>query len=253
MAKMNQIEVEFRDVEGKGASRRLRASGKVPAVIYGGKEKPRNLQIDGLKAYIYSQKEWFYTSILELKAGNETQKVLLRDIQRHPYQTRLLHLDFQRVSETEKLRLRVPLHFLNQEKSPAGKISGVLILHELNDVEIYCLPKHLPEFIEIDLIELKEGDTVHLSDLKLPANVEIPALKLGKEHDVAVVVARMAHEEVEPVADAAVAGAVPAAAQKADAKAPAKGAAPTKGAAPAAGGKAAPAKAAPAKAPEKKK
>ena len=188
MAKVRNVPVEFRADEGKGASRRLRAAGKVPAILYGGGDKPRALQMDMLLAYRYAQNEWFYTSILELDVGNETQKALLRDLQRHPYKPILLHIDFQRVSETEPVRLRVPLHFLNQEVSPAGKTGGSLILHELNDVEISCLPKHLPEFLEVDLSELKIGDTLHVADIKLPEGVEIPSLKLGREHNVALVV-----------------------------------------------------------------
>lgn len=231
MAKIHRIPVEFRDDAGKGASRRLRRAGKVPAILYGGDLQPRMLQLDALKAYQYAEKEWFYTSILELEAGGETQKALLRDVQRHPYKPLLTHIDFQRVSDTETIRLRVPLHFLNQDKSIAGKTSGCIILHELNDVEIECLPKDLPEYIELDLAELKVGDIIHLSDLKLPAGVVLPALKLGKEYDSAVVTAKMAVEEAETSA-APSAAEVPATAQKSDAKAGAK--------------------AAPAKAPEKK-
>jgi large subunit ribosomal protein L25 len=219
MAKIRQLPVEFRNDEGKGASRRLRRSGKVPAILYGAGEAPRMLQLDQLLSYRYAQNEWFYTSILELTAGGETQKALVRDVQRHPYKPLLTHIDFLRVSETEPVRLRVPLHFLNQEKSPAGKTGGCLVLHELNDLEISCLPKDLPEFIELDLSELNVGDTVHISDIKMPAGVEVPALKLGREHDLAVVVARMAVEEVETPAEGA---AAPAPAAKGGKAAPAK-------------------------------
>ncbi len=125
------------------------------------------------------------------------QKVLLRDMQRHPFKQQMLHLDFQRVDENEAIRIRVPLHFLNQEKSPAGKTSGVVISHDLNDVEISCLPKDLPEFIEVDLADVKLGDIVHLSELKLPTGVEIVALRLGEDHDTAVVTANTVKEEVE--------------------------------------------------------
>ncbi len=242
MAKIQKVPVEFRDDNGKGASRRLRRSGKVPAILYGGDLPPRALQLDQLLAYRYAGNEWFYTSILELDVGNETQKALVRDLQRHPYKPLLTHIDFQRVLENEIVRLRVPLHFLNQEKSPAGKTGGALILHELNDIEIACFPKDLPEFLEIDLIDLKVGDTIHVSDIKLPEGVTIPSLKLGREHDLAVVVARMT---VEEQAEAPAEGAAPApAAGKKAAAAPAKAAA-----APA---KAAPAKAAPAKPAAKK-
>ncbi len=235
MAKVRNVPVEFRADEGKGASRRLRAAGKVPAILYGGGQAPRALQLDMLLAYRYANSEWFYTSILELDVGNETQKALLRDLQRHPYKPMLMHIDFQRVSETEPVRLRVPLHFINQEVSPAGKMAGALILHELNDVEISCLPKDLPEFLQIDLSNLQVGDTIHVSDIKLPEGVEIPSLKLGREHDVAVVVARMIAEELPEVpAEGAVVPAAPAGkkpAAKAAAAPAAKAAAPAKPAA----------------------
>ena len=149
-------------------------------------------------------------------------------MQRHPFKQQILHLDFQRVDENVAIRFKVPLHFLNQEKSPAGKTAGILVLHELNEIEVSCLPRNLPEFIEIDLGALDVGDIIHLSQLTLPEGVSIPELRLGKEHDVAVVIARHARveaEEVAPVAaevpstKSAKAGAAPAAAA---AKAPAK-------------------------------
>ena len=121
--------------------------------------------------------EWFYSTILDLALDGKKQKVLLRDLQRHPFKPQLLHLDFQRVDENKAIRIRVPLHFLNQEKSPAGKMAGVLISHAMTDVEISCLPKDLPEFISVDLGELKVGDIVHMSDLKLPKQSDHPRSK----------------------------------------------------------------------------
>jgi large subunit ribosomal protein L25 len=184
----------------------------VPAIVYGAHADPVSIQLEHNDVYLASQHEWFYSAILDLNLEGATQKVLLRDMQRHPFKPTIMHIDFQRVSENEAIRVSVPLHFLNQEKSPAGKTSGVVVMHELNEVEISCLPRDLPEFIEVDLIGVKEGDVLHLSDLTLPAGVEIPELKLGKEHDVAVVIARQLKEEVEPAADAAAAD-VPAAKQ----------------------------------------
>lgn len=198
MATTHEIAVERRSDEGKGASRRLRRVGKVPAIVYGGTLAPVSIQIEHKDAWAASQNEWFYSAIFALNLGGDRQKVLLRDMQRHPYKQQLLHMDFQRISDDEIIRVRVPIHFLNQEKSPAGKTSGVVVMRELTDVEVACLPKDLPESIELDLGELAVGDTIHLSQLPLPAGVEIPQLKLGKEHDIAVVVARMAREEVEP-------------------------------------------------------
>ena len=239
MARTHSINVDKRDDEGKGASRRLRRAGKVPAVVYGGDVKPVSIQLEQKDVWLASQNEWFYSSILDLSLAGDVQKVLLRDMQRHPFKQLVLHLDFQRVNENEAIRVRVPLHFLNQEKSPAGKTSGVVITHEMNDVEISCLPKDLPEYIEVDLIEISLGDIVHMSDLKLPAGVEIPELRLGKEHDHAIAVAKEIKEEIEeaPVvseADAAAAAAAAAAAPATGAAAPAPGApAPAAGAAPA--------------------
>jgi len=208
MAITHEIKVERRDTDGRGASRRLRKADKVPAIVYGGELAPVSIQIAHNDVWLASQNEWFYSAILDLSLNGDVQKVLLRDMQRHPFKQQLLHIDFQRVDENKAIRIRVPLHFLNQEKSPAGKKAGILISHALTDVEISCLPKDLPEFIEIDLGELDVGGIVHLSELKLPAGVEIPELRLGKEHDVAIVTAQEMREEVEaaPVVEA-VAGA----------------------------------------------
>jgi large subunit ribosomal protein L25 len=219
MATQHEIKATGRKDEGKGASRRLRRTAQIPAILYGAHQDPISIQLIHNDVLLASQHEWFYSSILNLNLDGSAQKVLLRDMQRHPYKAQIMHIDFQRVSENEAIRVTVPLHFLNQETSPAGKTGGVVIMHELNDVEISCLPKDLPEFIEVDLAELKEGDVLHLSDLKLPSGVEIPELKLGKEHDVAVVLARQLKEEVEPATDAAVVAEVPASKQAAADKA----------------------------------
>jgi len=196
----HKISATGREAAGKGASRRLRRVASIPAVLYGGNAAPQSIQLEHEKTWLASQNEWFYSSILDMELDGKVQKVLLRDMQRHPYKQIIMHLDFQRVDENQALRVKVPLHFLNQEKSPAGKTAGVVIMHELNEVEVSCLPKNLPEFIEIDLSALAIGDIVHLSEIKLPTGVEIPELKLGKEHDVAVVIAKHGKEEVEEAA-----------------------------------------------------
>jgi large subunit ribosomal protein L25 len=208
MAEHN-IKAASRKDEGKGASRRLRHAGLIPAVIYGGDAAPQNIQLEHEKTWLHSQREWFYSSILDLEVDGKVQKALLRDIQRHPYKQIIMHLDFQRVDENKALRTAVPFHFLNEDKSPAGKSAEVVVTHELNEVVIECLPKDLPEFIEVDLSTLAVGQIVHLSDLKLPAGVTIPELKLGKEHDLAVVIAKHGKEEAES-ADAPAAAEVPA-------------------------------------------
>lgn len=211
MAKTHEIKVERRENEGKGASRRLRHAGSVPAIVYGGDLKPVSIQLNHNEVWVASQHDWFYSSILDLSLNGDVQKVLLRDLQRHPFKQQILHIDFQRVNEKEVIRTAVPLHFLNQETSPAGKSSEVVITHELNEVVVECLPKDLPEFIEIDLGNIAQGDVIHLSELKLPAGVEIPELKLGKEHDVAIVIAKFGKEEPEDEADAEAPAEVPAA------------------------------------------
>ncbi|MAL04085.1 MAG: 50S ribosomal protein L25/general stress protein Ctc [Arenimonas sp.] len=197
MATNHNLTATGRKDEGKGASRRLRRSGHVPAIVYGGHKDPMSIQIEHNHLWIASQNEWFYSAIVDLDVDGKIEKVLLRDMQRHPFKQQILHLDFLRVSENEALRAKVPLHFVNQEKSPAGKSAGVVVTHELNEVEVSCLPRDLPEFLEIDLSDLVVGDIMHLSQIKLPKGVTIPALAHGKEHDLAIVIARHARVEVE--------------------------------------------------------
>ncbi|ATD67068.1 50S ribosomal protein L25/general stress protein Ctc [Luteimonas chenhongjianii] len=201
MAITHEIKVQRREDEGKGASRRLRHAGEVPAVVYGGDLKPVSIKLSHNDVWLASQHEWFYASILELSLNGEIQKVLLRDMQRHPFKQQIMHLDFQRVNENEAIRTAVPLHFINEDASPAGKAADVVITHELNEVTVTCLPGNLPEFIEVDLGSLALGDIVHLSQIKLPEGVEIPELALGADHDVAVVVAKHGRVEAEPAGD----------------------------------------------------
>lgn len=196
--------------EGKGASRRLRRAAQIPAVVYGGSDAPQSIQLEHEKTWLASQNEWFYSSILNLDVEGKLQQVLLRDLQRHPYKQRIMHVDFQRVDANQTLRTHVPLHLVNADKSPAGKTAGVVIMHELTQVEVQCLPKDLPSNIEVDLSTLEVDQIVHLSQIKLPAGVEIPALRLGPDHDVAVVVARYGRVEEEPVEEVAADAAVPA-------------------------------------------
>ena len=193
----HNIKATGRNVEGKGASRRLRRSASIPAIVYGGSTAPQPIQLDHEKVWLISQNEWFYSSILSLDIDGKVESVLLRDMQRHPYKQLIMHLDFQRVDVNQVIRVAVPLHFLNQVTSPAGKAVGVVVTHELNEVNVSCLPRDLPEFIELDLATLDVGDTVYLSEIKLPAGVELPELKLGKEHDVAVVMAKHGRVEIE--------------------------------------------------------
>ncbi|MBU6476454.1 MAG: 50S ribosomal protein L25/general stress protein Ctc [Xanthomonadaceae bacterium] len=232
MATIHEITAERRADQGKGASRRLRRDGKVPAVIYGAGSPAENIQFDHLKLSLAARNDWFSSAILDLLVEGNRQKVLLRDVQKHPVKPQLLHLDFLRVDESKPVRVYVSIRFLNKEKSPAAKTSGVVISHNITEVEVSCLPKDLPEHIDLDLAELGLGDVLHLSDLKLPAGVEIPELKLGKEYDHTVVSAQAVREEVEEApAESAVEGAAVegAAAPAAGGDAAAKAAAPAAG------------------------
>lgn len=205
MAQTHEIKAQSRNDEGKGASRRLRHAAMVPAVVYGANQPPQSIQIEHNTILLAAKHEWFFSSILDLNVDGKVQKVLVRDWQKHPFKQQMLHMDFLRINENEAVRVNVPLHFLNQEKSPAGKTSGVVISHNLTEVEVSCLPKDLPEFIELDLVDLKPGEIVHLSQVKLPKGVEVPSLHLGADHDIAVVTANTVKEEAEPAAEAAAA------------------------------------------------
>lgn len=197
----HKITAASRKDEGKGASRRLRRAGQLPAIVYGGDATPQNIQLNQEKVWVASQQEWFYSSIIDLEVDGKVQPVLLRDMQRHPYKQVIMHLDFQRVNANEAIRVNVPLHLVNAELSPAGKSAGVVLTQELNEVEIICLPGKLPESIEVDLSKIEVGDTVHLSEVVLPEGVELAA-KLDEEHNPAVAVARHARVEAESEADA---------------------------------------------------
>jgi large subunit ribosomal protein L25 len=195
----HKISATSRNDEGKGASRRLRRQAMVPAIVYGGHAEPKSIQLAHEKTWVASQNEWFYSSILSLDIDGTVETVLLRDMQRHPYKQQIMHIDFQRVSADEAIRMSVPLHFVNADTSEAGKTAGVVLTQELNEVEVTCLPGKLPEFIEVDLADMKVGDTVHLSDVKFPEGVA-PATKVDVDHNPAVAVARFAKLEVEPEA-----------------------------------------------------
>ena len=176
MSETITVAAEIREDVGKGASRRLRLDGKVPAVIYGGSRDPVSLVLQQDELRHASDNEAFYASILEIKVGDDrTQKAVLRDLQRHPFKPLIMHIDFMRVSAKEAIRMSVPLHFVGEEESPAGKASGVVIQHQLTDVEISALPKNLPEFIAVDLSDLDRGDVVTVADIVLPEGVEMAA------------------------------------------------------------------------------
>jgi large subunit ribosomal protein L25 len=231
-----------RTQQGTGASRRLRNTGKVPGIVYGGGD-PRTIEVDHNALFHALKKEAFHSSILEMELAGQTQKVLLRDFQMHPWKQQVLHIDFQRVDATTRVRMKVPLHYSGEESSPAVKTDKCLVNHVATDVEVECLATQLPEFIGVDLSALVKGQSLHVSDIVPPAGVRI--VRHGRLNPVivAVTLPKVEEEEATAAEGAAVPGAAPAAGAAA---APAA-------AAPAAAKAAAKAPAAPAKDDKKKK
>jgi large subunit ribosomal protein L25 len=218
-----------RTTAGRGPSRRMRRSGKAPGVVYGGTAAPQAIELDHNALFHALRNEAFHASILSMKLGDSVTKVLLRDVQMHPFKNEILHVDFQRIDENRKIHMKVPLHFINGEISPAVKLSGAIVSHVLTELEVVCLPKDLPEFIEVDLATLDVGHSMHVSALKLPPGVSVPARgKLDPVVAAAVVPKAHVEETAEAAAEgeaAAAPGAAPAAAPAAEAKpAEAKGA-----------------------------
>ena len=223
-----ELAAEFRDAQGKGASRRLRHANKVPAILYGGHREPRALALDHTKLLLLLDNERFYSTIINLKVGNANQAAILKDVQRHPAKNAIVHVDLQRVLDDEKIRITIPLHFKGEAGSPGVKKGGV-VSHLRNEIEVTCLPKDLPEFIEIDLSAVDINQMVHLADLKTPEGVEIPELTHGRNSPVVSI--HHARAEVEPeaatgegAAATAAPGAAPAAAAAAAPAAAAAGA-----------------------------
>ena len=201
-----------RNLQGTGASRRLRNGGKVPGIVFGAGE-PAKIELDHNALYFALKKEAFHSSILEMELAGATQKVLLRDFQMHPWKQQVLHVDFQRVDETTRLRKKVPLHFSGEENSVAVKTDQCLINHVATEVEVECLATQLPEFIAVELSGLVKGQSLHVSDLVMPEGIK--AVKHGKNNPVIVAAtAPRIEEEVAP-AEAAAAPAKKAAAKKA--------------------------------------
>jgi large subunit ribosomal protein L25 len=226
---------DLRATQGKGASRRLRHSGKVPAILYGAHKDAQSLVLDQQNLLTMIGDERFYSSIVQLKIGDATQEAIIKDVQMHPAKNLVVHVDLQRVVENEKIRIRLPIHFKGESVAPGVKNEGGVVSHMRTDVEVACLPKDLPEFLELDLSDMSLNDTKFLADIPLPGGVAIPELT-RRNAPVASVHAPRA-EEPEPVAAEAAAapveGAAPAAAG-APGAAPAAGAPGAPGAAPAA-------------------
>lgn len=209
-----EVEAQVRQEIGKGASRRLRYAEKVPGILYGGGKEPIPLMFEHNKLSKSLQNEAFYSHILTLKTAGESEPVILKDVQRHPYKARILHVDFLRIRADEKLYMHVPLHFLGGEKAQGVKDGGI-VSHIESDVEVSCLPQDLPEFLDVDISELQLNQTLHLSDIKLPQGVEIVALTQGSDRPIVSI--HMPRKEEEPAPEAPTAQApseVPAIAQK---------------------------------------
>ncbi len=166
------LNAQPRQVQGTSASRRLRRSGKVPGIIYGGEAAPVMIEMDHNEIYLQLRKEAFHSAIINISVDGKKEQVVLRDYQAHAYKLRVHHVDFQRVDATHELHIKVPLHFVNEETAPGVKLAGGLVNHVMTELEIQCLAKDLPEFIEVDLGALKAGESIHVSQVKLPAGVK---------------------------------------------------------------------------------
>ncbi len=192
-----EIEAQVRHDAGKGASRRLRREGKLPAILYGGGKPPQNLMLAHNPVMHKLEHEAFYSHILNVKVDGKVVRAVLKDLQRHPYKAIILHMDLQRVSEDEKLRMRVPLHFIGEDTAPGVKVGGGIVSHLVTEVEVSCLPKHLPEYLEVDVSNLNVNETLHLSDIRLSEGVELIELSHGAEHDQPVVSIHLPRAAIE--------------------------------------------------------
>lgn len=181
------LNAEPRGDQGKGASRRLRREGKVPAILYGGGREPMPITLIHSELLKQLEHEAFYSHVLTVNLGGNAEKAVLRDLQRHPAKPLILHVDLQRVTEGKKIRVHVPLHFVNEDNCVGVKQGGGVLSRNLVEVEIQCLPQDLPEYIEVDVADLNVGEVIHLSELALPPGVELVELLQGEEHDNAVV------------------------------------------------------------------
>ena len=193
-----ELSIETRDVTGKGHIRRLRKNGDIPGIIYGGKEGPKTISINHNQLIKKMQNEGFYTSILKLNLGDNSESVVVKNVQRHPAKRKILHMDFQRILEDQKITLNVPIRFLNEESAIGVKMQGGEVSKIINDIEISCLPKNLPEYIEIDISNLELNQSLHVSDLNLPDGVEINLL-IQEQNNAIVSINPPRREEEEAV------------------------------------------------------
>jgi large subunit ribosomal protein L25 len=199
-----EVTATARSVQGTGASRRLRRTGKVPGILYGADQPALVIELDHNALYLQMRNEAFHASILSMNVDGARQRVLLRDVQMHPWKPQVLHVDFQRVSANQKIHMKVPLHFKNEDIAPGVKVGGGIIAHVMSDIDISCLPDDLPEFIEVDLANLQLGHSIHLDELTLPGGVESVQLVRGDNAVVATVQIPKVIEEEVVAAEAAV-------------------------------------------------
>ena len=199
-----EINARKREAQGTGASRRLRRSGSVPGIVYGGSGEAVTIELNHKELYQHLTNEKFHASILSLKLDGKAEDVLLRAFNMHPYKGHVQHIDFQRVSKDKKIHMKVPLHFVNADKSPGVKEQGGIASHVLNELDISCLPDDLPEFIEVDLSNLTVGHSMHVRDVALPQGVELAIHKSENPVVATVVIPALVTEEEEAAADAAV-------------------------------------------------
>lgn len=203
MATRFSLAAEPRKDAGKGASRRLRRSGRIPGILYGGGQPPVSVTLDGRQVLRNAAEEAFFSSILDIDLVGEHMQAIVKDVQVHPARRAVLHLDLQRVRADEKIRMMVPLHFLNEAAARGVKDGGGIVSHLMTEVEISCLPKDLPEFLQLDLIDVELNGILHLSDIKLPEGVEIQDLAAGEENDRPVVSIHLVKEVVEEAVEGA--------------------------------------------------
>ena len=212
MSDQFEVQAEVREDTGKGASRRLRRSAdQIPAIIYGGDKQPQPLTLIRKDLEKALENEAFYSHVLTVTVGQDKQKAILKDLQRHPARNSVMHVDFLRIDDKKVIKVHVPIHFINEAKCHGVKVQGGIIQHQATDIEVQCLPGNIPEYIEVDMLNVTTGQIIHLSEITLPAGVSSVALALGEDHDLAiasVIAPRGASDdEQEPAGDEAAAAA----------------------------------------------
>ena len=199
-----ELKAEPRNEVGKGASRRLRRSGRIPGIVYGANKEPQSISLSHDEVLHQLEREAFYSSVLTINVSAESEQVVVKDLQRHPYKPDILHIDFQRIDEKQKITMRVPIHYINEYQCVGVRTGGGIVNRIMTELEISCLPKDLPEYFDVDLTEVNVGESVHLSDITLPEGVDIYALQHGGDASspvVSVSIPKVVEEAVEQEED----------------------------------------------------